>query len=57
MWIELPDAVKMFARYCKARYGTAASERVREKADELGQKGDLQGQLIWRDVAREIERL
>jgi len=56
MWIELPEAVKMYARYCERRYGVAACQKVRERADELRRKGDLRGQQIWNDVAREIER-
>jgi len=56
MWIELPEAVKIYARYCSARYGTAASKRVRRKADELKRIGDLEGHQIWHEVAREIEQ-
>ena len=56
MWIALPEAVRMYARFCEARYGTAASKAVREKAKELKRKGDLQGYQIWNDVAGEIER-
>jgi hypothetical protein len=55
MWIALPDAVRMYARFCHARYGTVASKMAQEKAIELKQKGDLQGHQIWSDLAREIE--
>jgi len=55
MWIKLPEAVKMYARFCEARYGTSASKTVREKAQQLKLKGDLQGHQIWIDVAAEIE--
>jgi hypothetical protein len=30
MWIEPFEAVKMYARFCKARYGTGASPKVRK---------------------------
>lgn len=56
MWIELPEAVKMYARFCQVRYGEAAGKTVREKAQELQRKGDQQGHKIWSDVAQEIER-
>jgi hypothetical protein len=56
MWIALPDAITMYARFCQARYGAAATQRVREKARELQRKGDMQGHRIWNDVAHEIER-
>jgi hypothetical protein len=55
MWIALPEAVTMYARFCQARYGTVAGKMVRAKAQELRLKGDLQGHKIWTDVAREIE--
>jgi hypothetical protein len=55
MWIALPDAVTMYARFCRARYGTAATKMVRKKAQALRLKGDLEGHRIWSDVAREIE--
>ena len=55
MWIALPEAVSMYARFCQARYGTAAIKTVREKAQELKRKGDIQGHKVWSDVAREIE--
>ena len=56
MWIERPEAVKMYARFCKKRYGRAASTVVREKAIELKLKGDLRGHEIWNEVACEIEQ-
>ena len=56
MWIELPEAVKIYARFCEARYGTAAGKIVREKAHALRRKGDLQGHQIWNEVALEIEQ-
>jgi hypothetical protein len=55
MWIELPEAVKMYARFGEARYGEAASPMVREKAWDLERQGDLHGHQVWTDVAHEIE--
>jgi len=55
MWITSDEAVVMFARYCRARFGTAASQQVRAKAKELERRGDIEGHDIWNRVAEEIE--
>jgi hypothetical protein len=55
MWIQFHEAAKIYARFCEARYGTVASRTVREKAQELKRKGDLDGYHVWNDVARQIE--
>jgi hypothetical protein len=57
MWIALPEAVTIYARFCQARYGTGAGKAVRDKARELKRKGDLQGHEIWNKVAQEIDHL
>lgn len=57
MWIASADeAVVMFARYCRARFGKAASQRVRARAKELRKRGDIAGHDIWNKVAEEIEQ-
>jgi len=55
MWITEDEAVVMFARYCRARFGKSASRRVREKARTLEQRGDTRGHLIWNKVAEAID--
>jgi hypothetical protein len=55
MWITLPEAVGMYARAWRTRYGTAALKMVREKAQDLKQRGDLQGHEVWSEVARQLE--
>jgi hypothetical protein len=57
MWITLPQAVSIYARYFRARHGPNASKIAVDKAQQLKERGDLQGHQIWSDVAREIERL
>jgi hypothetical protein len=57
MWIGFPQAVIIYARYLRARHGLNASKMAVEKAQQLKERGDLQGDQIWNDVAREIERL
>jgi hypothetical protein len=52
MWVPTQDeAIVMFARFLKARYGTAASVVVRNTAKKLQDEGDLEGQKIWNAVA------
>jgi len=56
MSITADEAVVMFARYCRARLGKTASQKVRAKAQELKQRGDTDGHDIWNKVAEEIEK-
>jgi hypothetical protein len=46
----------MYARFCRAHYGFNAYEKVRRRAKQLGQSGDLDGEKIWSEVAAEIEK-
>ncbi len=56
MGITTDDAVVMFARYCRARFGKAARRQVRAKAKALRRRGDVAGERVWTRVAEEIER-
>jgi hypothetical protein len=56
MWISHRDAVVMYAKFCRAHYGFNAYERVKKRATELGQSGDLDGEKIWNEVAAEVEK-
>jgi hypothetical protein len=55
MWIDIGEAIKIYARVCQKRYGAGASSKVREKAHELEVIGDSEGSRIWDAVAREID--
>ena len=55
MWITQDEAVVIFARYCRARFGKSASRRVRAKAKSLEKRGDLHGHQVWNKVADELE--
>ena len=57
MWITQDEANVMFARYCRARFGKAAREQVRDKAKALKKRGDIDGYIVWNKVADEIEKL
>ena len=56
MWITLDEAIVMYARFCTARYGDAAVEKVKATADKLRNKGDLEGHRVWTQVAEQIEK-
>ena len=56
MIISSQEAVTMYARYCRARFGKAASRDVRKKANALKERGDTHGHEIWTKVAEEIEK-
>lgn len=55
MHITSHDAVVMFARYCRARLGKAASRKVRATAKALEERGDHEGHAVWNQVADEID--
>ena len=50
------QAVSMFARYCRARFGKKALHKVKAKATALHKRGDLEGHRVWNRVADEIDR-
>lgn len=56
MWVTHQDAIEMYARFCRAHYGTTASEMVRAKAMDLEKRGDQEGLRVWNEVAEEIEK-
>jgi len=56
MWPTHEDAVVMYARFCRARYGLNAYEQVKNRAKQLAQSGDFAGEKIWSEVAAEINK-
>jgi len=56
MYIGTKDAVEIYARACRARYGALARRLVTEQAQALLTKGDRSGAEIWGQVAVEIEK-
>ncbi len=56
MWPTHEDAVVMYAKFCRARYGLNAYEKVQNRAKELAESGDLDGEKIWSEVAAEIKK-
>jgi hypothetical protein len=56
MYIGTKDAVEIYAKACRARYGALARRLVIEQAHALLTQGDRSGAEIWRQVAVEIEK-
>jgi hypothetical protein len=56
MRISRHEAVAIFARYCRVRFGRSSSADVRAKAMALKQRGDIDGHLVWDGVAEEMEK-
>jgi hypothetical protein len=49
-------AIRMYARFCLAYYGTTAGVKAKDKARALARKGDSEGCRVWNEVADEIEK-
>ena len=57
MYIGTKDAVTIYARACRARYGRLARRVVTEQARTLLVKGDQDGAEVWQQVADEIDKI
>jgi len=55
MWITTDQAIDIYARYCKARFGARATKLARARMAELRQSGDAEGERIWGEVSRRVE--
>ena len=56
VWMITTDqAIEMYARFCKARYGEDAKRIADARAAELGDAGDNEGARVWRAVKSRIE--
>ena len=56
MWATRKDAVVMYAKFCRAPYGFNAYQKVTNRAKQLAQNGDFEGEKVWNEVAAEIEK-
>jgi hypothetical protein len=56
MWITTDQAIDIYARYCKARFGARATRMMRARVAELRQSGDVEGERIWSEVSRRVEQ-
>src|ERR1700759_759559 len=55
MWITTDQAIDIYARYCKARFGARAPKLARPRMAEWRQSGDLKGKRIWEEGSRRVE--
>jgi len=56
MHIGIKDAVSIYAKACRARYGALARRVVTDQARALLENGDRGGAEVWQQVAIEIEK-
>ena len=55
MWIDLDDAVRVYARMLRARFGPgAAVKAAQESVKDMRARADLQGVRVWEAVALEL---
>ena len=55
MWIDIDDAVRIYARMLRARLGSRRGAKAAlETADHLRAKGDRSGVEAWEAVAAEL---
>jgi predicted phage gp36 major capsid-like protein len=56
MWtITTDQAVEMYARFCRSRYGANAKKVAEEKTAVLRRLGDAEGEHVWTKVTQQIE--
>ena len=56
MWITREEAIVMYAKFCRSHYEFNAYQKVKERASQLADDGDFEGEKIWNQVAAEIEK-
>jgi hypothetical protein len=56
MNIGIDDAVSMYARACRAWYGSRAAKVARAEIQKLRKRGDWSGVVVWTKLAKELER-
>jgi hypothetical protein len=54
MQIDLSDAVKIYAKMCRARFGRRAAKVAKEQKARLQAKGDDFGAKVWDRLGSEI---
>lgn len=54
MQINLEDAIKIYAKACRAWYGSGARTVALGRVQELRVRGDLEGVRVWEQLAAEL---
>lgn len=55
MWVTDEQAAEIYARFCKARYGSEAMTLIKARVAELNKRGDKKGERIWSLVAQKLD--
>jgi hypothetical protein len=57
MWIDIDEAIRMYARMLRARFGSVRGVKAaQETANHLRAKADWSGVQVWEAVAAELRR-
>ena len=55
MWIDLDDAIRIYARMLRSRFGPVRGARLaQESARNMVTKSDFHGAKVWEAVAAEL---
>ena len=54
MWIGIDDAIQIYGRMLRARFGAGAAKAARETACQLQARADLSGVKVWQTLANEL---
>jgi hypothetical protein len=54
MWIELDEAIQIYAKALRARQGRLARKSVLRTIQDLRAKGDEEGVQVWEKLAAEL---
>jgi len=57
MYLNLDDAIYVYARACRAWYGRKASSNALRAAAECRRRQDLEGEQVWKRVSEEVEKI
>jgi hypothetical protein len=57
MHIDLNDAIKIYAKVSRSRYGRKARKTILETAEALRAQGDKAGASVWERVAAELDQV
>jgi hypothetical protein len=56
MHIDLNEAITIYAKAYKSRFGRRARRKVLETVQTLRARGDIDGAAVWERVAGELDR-
>ena len=57
VYLNLDDAIYVYARACRAWYGRKAASNALRAAAECRQRQDFEGERVWKRVSEEVEKV